>query len=387
MSLISIHSISIAFGGPPVLDNISLDIQKGQRICLLGRNGVGKSTLLKILAKDIAPDSGTLIIAPGVSVAYLPQDALTDMSGSVYEIVASGGGMIGERLALLHKLTVQGADHGLTTELHHYIAAHDGWRMQPVVERVIDQMRLTAHSEFSLLSGGMRRRALLARALVREPDVLLLDEPTNHLDIESISWIESFLLNAKLTVLFITHDRRLLKRLATRIIELDRGHLVDWSCDYETFLVRKQAVLDAEEKEWARLNKKFAQEEVWIRRGIKARRTRNEGRVRALVAMRNQRLKRRMRSGTVSMAVTEGDRWGDRSLRPATSRFLWGIAAYQPPYDYHYAGRPHWNHRPERLRKNNAVKPHPRQNSSQKGRHNVRQWTYAALFRPAQGSS
>ena len=326
MSLISIHSISMAFGGLPVLDNISLDVQKGQRICLLGRNGVGKSTLLKIIAKDLAPDSGTIVCAPGVRVAYLPQEMLIGMSGSVYEIVASGAGTLGEKLAFLHKLTVQGADATLTTDLHHYVNAHDGWQIQPIIERVIDQMRLNADADFSMLSGGMRRRALLARALVREPDVLLLDEPTNHLDIESISWIESFLLNSRLTVLFITHDRRLLKRLATRIIELDRGRLVDWSCDYETFLGRKQAVLDAEEKEWARFDKKLAQEEVWIRRGIKARRTRNEGRVRALMAMRNQRRKRRMRSGTVSMAVAEGNRSGDRVFEAREVSFSYNAA-------------------------------------------------------------
>jgi ATP-binding cassette subfamily F protein uup len=326
MSLISIHSISMAFGGLPVLDNISLDVQKGQRICLLGRNGVGKSTFLRIIAKDLAPDSGTIVCAPGVRVAYLPQEMLIGMSGSIYEIVASGAGILGEKLALLHKLTVQGSDSIVTTDLHHYITAHDGWRIQPIIERVIDQMRLSAEADFNELSGGMRRRALLARALVREPEVLLLDEPTNHLDIESISWIESFLLDSRLTVLFITHDRRLLKRLATRIIELDRGRLVDWSCDYETFLRRKQAVLDAEEKEWARFDKKIAQEEVWIRRGIKARRTRNEGRVRALMAMRNQRRKRRMRSGTVSMAVTEGKRSGDRVFEAREVSFSYNVA-------------------------------------------------------------
>jgi ATPase components of ABC transporters with duplicated ATPase domains len=316
----------MAFGGLPVLDGISLDIQKGQRICLLGRNGVGKSTLLKIIARDLAPDAGSIVFAPGIRTAYLPQDILTGLSGSIYEIVASGAGAIGEKLALLHKISRHGGDSTLISELHNSITAHDGWRIQPIVERVIDQMRLSVDGDFATLSGGMRRRALLARALVREPDVLLLDEPTNHLDIESISWIESFLLTFKLTVLFITHDRRMLRRLATRIIELDRGRLIDWSCGYETFLVRKQAVLDAEETEWARFDKKFAQEEVWIRRGIKARRTRNEGRVRALKAMRIQRRKRRMRSGIVSMAITEGNRSGDRVFEARDVSFSYGAA-------------------------------------------------------------
>lgn len=295
MSLISIHSIRMAFGGAPVLDDISLDIQKGQRICLLGRNGVGKSTLLKIIARELSPNAGTIVFAPGVRVAYLPQDALSDMTGSIYEIVAHGAG-----------------------------------RTKPVIERVIHQMRLKADADFSALSGGMRRRALLARELAGEPELLLLDEPTNHLDIGSISWIESFLLNSRLTTLFITHDRTLLKRLATRIIELDRGRLIDWSCDYGTFLARKQAVLDAEEKDWARFDKKLAQEEVWIRRGIKARRTRNEGRVRALLAMRSERRKRRLRSGAVSMRISEAARSGDRVFEARDVTFSYGNAPSAP---------------------------------------------------------
>jgi ABC transport system ATP-binding/permease protein len=330
MSLISIHSIRIAFGGAPVLDDISLDIQKGQRICLLGRNGVGKSTLLKIIAKELSPNAGTIVFAPGVRVAYLPQDALSDMTGSIYEIVARGAGIIGEKLAQLHAQAARGSSTSELSELQHYLATHDGWRIQPVIERVIDQMQLNADADFSALSGGMRRRTLLARALAGEPELLLLDEPTNHLDIESISWIESFLLNSRLTTLFITHDRMLLKRLATRIIELDRGRLIDWSCDYGTFLSRKQAVLDAEEKDWARFDKKLAQEEVWIRRGIKARRTRNEGRVRALMAMRSERRKRRLRSGAVSMRISEAARSGDRVFEARDVTFSYGNAPGAP---------------------------------------------------------
>ncbi len=286
MSLLSLHAINIAFGGPLLLENVSLDIQDGQRICFLGRNGAGKSTFMKIIAGEITPDSGEIIVAPGVRVAYLPQDVPTGISGKVSDVVALGAG----------------PNH------------HDEWRVQVAVERVLSQTGLNGDVDFDTLSGGMRRRVLLARALVREPNLLLLDEPTNHLDIESIAWLESFIMGAKLTVLFVTHDRRLLRRLATRIVELDRGHLVDWSCDYETFLVRKQAVLDSEEKEWERFDKKLAQEEVWIRKGIKARRTRNEGRVRALKKMRDERKKRRMRTGTVSMAISTAERSGDRVL-------------------------------------------------------------------------
>jgi ATP-binding cassette subfamily F protein uup len=321
MSLVSLHNINIAFGGPLLLENVSLDIQEGQRICFLGRNGAGKSTFLKIIAGEMAPDSGNSIVAPGVRIAYLSQEVPTGVSGSVFEVVAGGAGTLGEKLALLHRLTTLHGDPEKIFELHHHLDQHDGWKIQTSVERVLDQTGLDGSLGFETLSGGMRRRVMLARALVAEPNVLLLDEPTNHLDIESIAWLESFILGARLTVLFVTHDRRLLRRLATRIIELDRGRLVDWSCDYGTFLVRKQAVLDAEEMAWTRFDKKLAQEEVWIRQGIKARRTRNEGRVRALLKMRDERKKRRMRTGTVSMAISTAQRSGDRVLEAENIRF------------------------------------------------------------------
>jgi ATP-binding cassette subfamily F protein uup len=314
MSLVSLHNISIAFGGPLLLENVSLDIQKGQRISFLGRNGAGKSTFMKIIAGETMPDSGEIITSPGVTIAYLPQNVFVGIKGSVFEVVAQGAGESGIKLAELHKLVALHGDSARIADLHQSLDHHDGWRVQTAIERILDQTELNADSDFETLSGGMRRRVFLARALVSGPQLLLLDEPTNHLDIESISWLESFILAAKMTVLFVTHDRRLLRRLATRIIELDRGRLVDWSCDYETFLARKQAVLDAEEKEWERFDKKLAQEEVWIRKGIKARRTRNEGRVRALIRMRDQRRKRREKSGAVSMTISAANRSGDRVL-------------------------------------------------------------------------
>jgi ATP-binding cassette subfamily F protein uup len=324
MSLVSLHNINIAFGGPLLLENVSLDIQKGQRICFLGRNGAGKSTFMKIIAGEISPDSGESIVAPGVRIAYLSQEVPVGISGSVFEIVAGGAGEAGSNLALLHRLVALHGDSEQISNLHHYLDQHDGWQIQTDVERVLDQTGLDGGAGFETLSGGMRRRVMLARALVQDPALLLLDEPTNHLDIESIAWLESFILGAKLTVLFVTHDRRLLRRLATRIIELDRGRLVDWSCDYETFLVRKQAVLDSEESAWARFDKKLAQEEVWIRRGIKARRTRNEGRVRALRKMRDERKKRRLRTGIVSMAISAAQRSGERVLEAEHIRFSYG---------------------------------------------------------------
>jgi ABC transport system ATP-binding/permease protein len=322
MSFLSLHSLSIAYGGESLLDNVSLDIQKGQRICLLGRNGVGKSTLLRIIAGEERPDSGEMITAPDLTIAYLPQNVPSDRDGCVFDIVASGAGEPGSKLALWHHLAGSGeADAAVLQELQQYLDIHDGWSIQTRVEQTLEQMKLNANSDFATLSGGMRRRVFLARALVGNPDLLLLDEPTNHLDIGSITWLESYILGSKCTVLFITHDRKFLKRLATRIIELDRGQLADWSCDYETFLQRKQALLDAQEREWERFDKKLAQEETWIRRGIKARRTRNEGRVRALIKMREQRQKRRERSGEVSMAISEAGRSGNLVLEAKNVQF------------------------------------------------------------------
>lgn len=324
MALISLHNINIAFGGPLLLENVSLDIQAGQRICFLGRNGAGKSTFMKIIAGETTPDSGEIIAAPGTRIAYLPQEVPVGISGSVFEVVARGAGVAGAKLAELHHLTATHADQEKLFELHQYLDQHDGWRIQTSVERVLDQTGLDGGLDFETLSGGLRRRVLLASALAVDPTLLLLDEPTNHLDIESIAWLESFILGARLTVLFVTHDRRLLRRIATRIIELDRGRLVDWSCDYATFLIRKQSVLDAEETAWARFDKKLAAEEVWIRKGIKARRTRNEGRVRALEKMREERRKRRMRTGGVSMAISTAKRSGDRVLEAENVGFSYG---------------------------------------------------------------
>jgi ATP-binding cassette subfamily F protein uup len=326
MSLLSLHNISLAFGGPLLLDNVSLDIHQGQRICFLGRNGAGKSTFVKIMAGEISPDTGEIIIAPGVRIGYLPQNEHGTSGGTVFDLVASGAGETGKRLALLHHLVAGHGNADRIAELHLALDHDNGWRIQSIIERVLDQVRLKADLDTSALSGGLWRRALLARALASEPDLLLLDEPTNHLDIESIAWLESFLLDTRCTTLFVTHDRRLLRRLATRIVELDRGRLVDWSCDYEMFCNRKQALLDAEEKEWDRFDKKLAQEEVWVRRGIKARRTRNEGRVRALMAMRDERRRRRERTGAVSMTIGAACRSGERVVEARQIGFSYGLS-------------------------------------------------------------
>lgn len=331
MSVLNLSNISLAFGGPLVLDKVSLEIEKGQRICVLGRNGTGKSTLMKVIAGEIKPDSGTIVSSPGLRIAYLLQDVPEDLSGKVIEIVMSGAGSLGEKLVKWNALSRVHSESEEFHELQKEIDENNGWSIQVNAEKALSQVSLDGEMEISSLSGGMRRRVMLAKALIKNPDILLLDEPTNHLDIQSITWLENFLLGSKLTTVFVTHDRKLLKRLATRIVELDRGKLYDWSCDYETFLMRKQSLLDAEEKEWERFDKKLAQEEVWIRKGIKARRTRNEGRVRALNRMRQERSKRRTRTGNAVMAISEAQRSGDMVIDVSDVSFA-------------YEGKPVINH-------------------------------------------
>jgi len=282
MALLSLQNLQISFGGPKLLDGVTLQIEPGERICLIGRNGEGKSTLLKLVDGSLEPDDGIIIRQSGVRVACLQQTVPQDIEGTVFDLVSK--------------------DWNREHTLDH------------PVEKVISLMNLDPEQPFADLSGGMRRRTLLAKALVNEPDVLILDEPTNHLDIDSIQWLENFLLRWRGTVLFVTHDRVFLKKLATRIVELDRGQLTSWECDYFTYLKRRQALLDAEEGQWAEFDRKLAQEEVWIRKGIKARRTRNEGRVRELEKMRGERSQRRERTGTVKLQLHEAGTTGRKVI-------------------------------------------------------------------------
>ncbi len=284
MPLVSIEDLSIGFRGPLLFDNVTATIDAGQRIGLLGRNGAGKTTLLKMLVDEVQPDSGSIVLAPGTKIARLTQDVPDDLSGTIQSVVLDG--------------QHEGDDH------------QDPWQIQHRVESTLSRMSLDPIADFKTLSSGMKRRVLLARAIASDPDILLLDEPTNHLDIPAILWLEQFLSRWKNTLIFITHDRSFLQNLATRIWEIDRGRLFDWSCDYETFLSRKEASLAAEEKQNALFDKKLAEEEVWIRQGIKARRTRNEGRVRALKAMRSQRSDRREAVGTAKLNIQEAQRSG-----------------------------------------------------------------------------
>lgn len=325
MSLISLHNIRIAFDGPLIFEGLSIDIHKGQRICILGRNGAGKSTLMKILNGEVKPDSGEIITSSGLKISYLEQDVPDTLAGTSFDVVAAGAGVIGETLAKYHKYHSDPAcDQELLHKLQHDLTVHDGWNIETIINRVLDQVQVAPDIPFASLSGGMRRRVFLARALVREPDVLLLDEPTNHLDLESINWLENFILSSKLTVMFVTHDRRFLKKIATRIVEIDRGKIVDWSCDYATFLERKQAVLDNEEKANEIFDKRLVQEEAWIRQGVKARRTRSQGRVNALIKMREERRKRRVRTGQVSMSISMSERSGDRVIEARNISFAYG---------------------------------------------------------------
>jgi ABC transport system ATP-binding/permease protein len=285
MALISMRDVCIGFGEPLLLDHASFHIERRERVCLLGRNGTGKSTLMRLLNGDLGPDQGEIVCPQGLRVSLLPQEVPQEMTGTVSEIVAAG----------LDALEPADSDSG--SRLNR-------------VERTISRMDLNPGERFESLSAGLKRRVMLARGLVSEPDVLLLDEPTNHLDIDAIGWMEEFLLRFDGTLLFVTHDREFLKKLATRTVELDRGHLIDWSCDYETFQKRKQAALAIEAGQRERFDHKLAREEVWVRQGIKARRTRNEGRVRQLERLREARRARRELIGSVRMRTQDAAKSG-----------------------------------------------------------------------------
>ncbi len=329
MPLITLRNIQLSYGSAPLLDAVDLTIDKGERICLLGRNGAGKSTLMKVILGELTPDDGDRVVAGGVKLARLIQEVPVGMAGTVFDVVADGIGQLADKLKAYHHIShelAEGGDEGLLDKLaraQHDLEAADGWQLEQRVETVISRLELDADAEFGELSGGLKRRVLLAQALVTEPDLLLLDEPTNHLDIAAIGWMEEFLLGYPGAILFVTHDRAFLRRLATRILELDRGTLTDWPGDYANFLRRKEERLNAEAQANERFDKKLAQEEVWIRQGIKARRTRNEGRVRALKAMREERRQRREQAGQAKMQLSSGDRSGKLVVEVEGISYAW----------------------------------------------------------------
>ena len=308
MPQITIQELTIGYRGPSLLSEVSCRIEPGEKIGLLGRNGSGKTTLMRLISGQEQAQSGTIEMTEGTRVAVLPQDVPLDIVGTVEEIVA----------------------RGLPAEMEEL---ENHWQRDQLVERILSQMELDGTVQFQSLSTGMKRRVLLAQAIVSKPEVLLLDEPTNHLDIDAITWLEGFLSSLPSTLLFVTHDRAFLTRLAKRILEIDRGQLFDWSCDYPTFLKRKELALHAEEKQQSLFDKKLAQEEVWIRTGVKARRTRNEGRVRALEAMRSERAQRRKTEGSVTMQIDAGERSGMLVSSLTGASFGYGQNVIIPPLD------------------------------------------------------
>ena len=299
MPLVTLQNITLSYRGPAVLDDVSCNLEPGQRIGLLGRNGAGKTSLMNLIAGTVEPDSGELRVASGSGIAMLRQDVPRDIQGTVSDVVQ------------------ECINHGRGEEA-------TPWESQHKVEQILSRMNLDGLATFETLSSGMKRRVLLAGALVNQPDLLLLDEPTNHLDIDAIEWLETFLKKWNHTLMFVTHDRIFLQNLATRILEIDRGRLFDWSCDYQTFLSRKEETLVAEERQNALFDKRLAEEEVWLRQGIKARRTRNEGRVRDLMQLREQRRQRRDRIGTSNLRLTEGERSGNLVIEAKDVCFAYG---------------------------------------------------------------
>ncbi|PCH61797.1 MAG: ABC transporter ATP-binding protein, partial [Gammaproteobacteria bacterium] len=315
MALLSLKQITVSFGGPNLLDKVDFQLDRGERVCLVGRNGTGKSTLMKLIAGEIKEDGGE-IIGQDLKIARLEQEVPAGTEGTVFDVVAKGLGDIAPLLIeyhhVIHQLETDSSEAMLSKleKAQHKLEAVDGWSVEQRVEAVISRLSLEPDAEFSALSGGMKRRVLLAQALVEEPDILLLDEPTNHLDIGSITWLEEFLKSYAGTVLFITHDRMFLQALATRIVQLDRGNITSFPGDYANFLIRREQMLSDEAQQNALFDKKLALEEVWIRQGIKARRTRNEGRVRALEQLRRERSQRRDKVGNVNMQLQDAERSG-----------------------------------------------------------------------------
>jgi ATP-binding cassette subfamily F protein uup len=334
MALITLRDVSWGLGGAPLLDGISLQIEKGERVCLLGRNGAGKSSLIRILAGDLVPDGGDVWIQQGANISMLEQEVPRDPEGTLFEIVAHGLGATGRILAEYRRLSQGTPDAQIPgpsqnpLELQEQLDISDGWVLGPRVEDLLARAGLDPQLHFADLSAGMKRRALLCRALAGQPDLLLLDEPTNHLDIDSIVWMEDYLAKNVKTILFVSHDRAFIRRTANRVLLLDRGRLSSYACDYETYLKRSAADAAGEEKQNLRFDKKLSAEEDWIRQGIKARRTRNEGRVRALAKMRAEFRARRRKMGNVNLQIQEAERSGRLVVEAKGINYAWAGVPY-----------------------------------------------------------
>jgi ATP-binding cassette subfamily F protein uup len=325
MPLITLQGIDYSVGGPLLLEHVDLAIEPGERIALIGRNGAGQSTLLKLLSGELKPDDGEVRVEGGRRIARLEQEVPADAQGSVFDVVAEGLGELGAQLAQFHHLShADPVDTQALARVQALIEAAHGWSLDQRVAEVLDRLGLDGEAAFARLSGGMKRRVLLARALVGAPDLLLLDEPTNHLDIAAIDWLEGFLKSWPGALVFVTHDRRFLRALATRIVEIDRGQLSSWPGDWANYQRRREERLNAEAQENARFDKLLAQEEVWIRQGIKARRTRDEGRVRRLESMRNERSARRELTGNVRMETAQAGASGKKVIEARDVSFARG---------------------------------------------------------------
>jgi ATP-binding cassette subfamily F protein uup len=325
MPLITLNNVDYGVGGPLLLQDVGLLIEPGERIALIGRNGAGKSTLMRLIAGEIQADDGEIRREGNVRIARLEQEVPAGASGDVWDVVAGGLGELGAWLAEFHHLShAEHVDTDALAKVQAKIEDAHGWSLDQRVTETLERLDLDGDAVFARLSGGMKRRVLLARALVSSPDLLLLDEPTNHLDIEAIDWLEGFLKSWQGALMFVTHDRRFLRALATRIVEIDRGGVTSWPGDWDNYLRRREERLNAEAQENARFDKLLAQEEVWIRQGIKARRTRDEGRVRRLKAMRVERAQRREQTGNVKMALAQGESSGRKVVEAKDLSFAYG---------------------------------------------------------------
>jgi ATP-binding cassette subfamily F protein uup len=337
MPLVALDHISHAYGHLPLLDDVALQVEAGERIAIIGRNGTGKSTLMQIIGGDMPPDAGTVWRQPGARIARLVQDVPLSADRPVFDVIAEGLGDLAEVIIGYHHAAAEVAtdysDEALARmgELQHELEERDGWRLEQRVELIVTKLGLPSEAIVDTLSGGWKRRVLLARALVSQPDVLLLDEPTNHLDIEAIEWLEAFLIDYAGAVIFVTHDRAFLERVATRIVEIDRGRLTSWPGDYANFERKKEEALANEDLQHAKFDKRLASEEVWLRRGVKARRTRDEGRVKALMAMRAERAARRNQIGNVKLQIEQSDASGKMVFEAEGVSYAYAPAAAAAP--------------------------------------------------------